>query len=108
MRESVTEDLYNRLIDINKQAFDAGLYDAAYHALMSALHCAAELKSNEPLIKVRTIATEQIKWIDENEPDYEHSTSSALKHHLPESIFTRMAIQADTIVKMRELKHRYF
>src|SRR5262245_40379596 len=39
--------LYERLMAAAREAFDAGLYEAAYHAVMAALH-AAESGGDEP------------------------------------------------------------
>ncbi len=95
------EDIYDRLLTINEEAFNAGYFDVAYYALMSALHCAEFMETDEPLLKVNHIAKKQIAWIDQNHPDYHHSTRSASKRHQPMSIFSTLASQAGMMIKMR-------
>ncbi len=102
MKNAIAEDIYNRSLTINKEAFQAGMYDSAYHALMSALHSAELLESNEPLLHISQVAKEQLAWIDEHHPEYEHSTASTTRRNLGRSIFALTASQADTIVKMRK------
>ncbi len=103
---TIAEDLFQRAIDINQEAFNAGLYDASYHALMTALHCAEHLESDQPLLMVSQLASEQINWIDTHKPEYEHSTQTANKHHLNKSIFTYLSDQAKMMVKMRIAKRK--
>ncbi len=75
--KTVTRDLYDRLIAVNQDAFVMGLFNAAYHALAGALHCARELQDADAIKHVKDIATVQLVWIDQNAPEYEHSTRSA-------------------------------
>jgi len=98
------ENLYQQLLAINAQAFQAHLFDAAYHALMAALECAKEMGSDEPLKNISQIAREQNAWIDRNHPEYGHSTQAAAQHNLPESILSRLAEQAEAILTMRKYK----
>ncbi len=89
----VTNDLLNRLMAANEDAFAAGLFNAAYHALAGALHCARQLQDEAALRRVRDAAGEQLVWIDQNAPDYEHSSQSAeVRGH--DSIFYLLARQA--------------
>ncbi len=98
-------DLYDRLIVINEEQFNARLFNAAYHALASAMHCANQLDQDDLLINISQIANKQIAWIDENYPDYEHSTRSAARRKLP-SIYKALAIQAETRLAMRQENRR--
>ncbi len=104
MDKPTAEDLYAQLIEINQHEFEAGYFNAAYHALMSALYCAERIPSNEPLVQVGKIAIEQIRWIDEHRPDYEHSTQSAAKRMQTDSIFSRLSTQAEMALKLRSVK----
>jgi len=105
VNQSVAEDLFNRALAINQDAFNAGLFNVAYHALMSALHCAELLESDQPLQKVSKLAIEQLAWIDQHYPEYEHSTQSALKLHMGDGIFLNLSHQAQTLLMMRQTKH---
>ncbi len=63
------QDLYRRAIALNQDAFQAGSFDAAYHALESALYLAEKLQHNEPIQQVIKIAAEQLAWIDKHAPE---------------------------------------
>ena len=102
-------DLYRRLLRNNQEAFALGQYDAAYHVLMAAMHCAQTLNDATSLTEIEHIASQQLKWIDTHCPEYPHSTQSASKRgHL--SIYENLLRQAKTRVRMiqrdLELKHR--
>ncbi len=91
--------LYNQLMTINEEAFAMGLFDAAYHALASALYCARQLQDEAALQRVEDIANVQLSWIDRNAPKYGHSSQSArLRGHA--SIFETLARQAATHVEI--------
>lgn len=97
----VPQDLYDRLMAVNQEGFDARLYDVAYHALASAMHAALFLESDEPLRAVAKRARDQGLWIDLNDPQYEHSTrSAATRNH--ESIFLMLVHQAETNIEIRQ------
>jgi hypothetical protein len=100
--QSVSQDLYDRLTVINKEAFDAVLFDTAYHALVGALHSARNLEADQPLIDVARRAKMQLSEIDQKHPDYEHSTRSASgRQH--DSIFLVLSRQAEAILQMRRV-----
>ena len=98
VQEPLTE-LYQQLLEINRQAFAAGHYDVAYHALMAALHCAQPLKDVDGLGEIKRVAEEQLQYIDRNQPQYEHSTRSAHQRgHV--SVYALLARQAETRVRI--------
>jgi hypothetical protein len=88
--------VFDRLLTLNHEAFAAGRYNAAYHALAAALHVAHALQDTEGLARVERLVGEQLVWIDDMAPEYEHSTPSAATrgHH---SIFTLLAHQAQAM-----------
>ena len=98
---SISQDLYDRLIVINKEAYNAQLFDAAYHALASALHCTQDLELDQPLADVAKLAKEQLSEIDQQHPEYEHSTRSASERN-HESIFFTLSRQAETLIRIRQ------
>jgi len=104
MNSQVAEDLYNRLLVINEEAFQAGFFDAAYHALASALHCAKLLDSDQPLLRISKLCKEQLAWIDRHHPEYHHSSWSASSRQTGRSIFMTLSLQAETDVKTRTIK----
>src|SRR5690242_10096385 len=100
MVTKIAEDLYHQAMAVNQKAFDVGLYNGAYHALMSALYFAEYISIDEPLQRISQTATKQLAWIDTHHPKYEHSTQSATKRNQPTSIYANLARQADAILKM--------
>ena len=99
----MTTDLYDRLLALNREAFAAGSYEVAYHALVAALHCAIDLKAPQLLSGVARRATEQMTWIDDHVPEHTLSIRSAgQRGH--KSIYGLLAQQATTHAHM--LVHR--
>ena len=84
---------FEQLMTIAKDSFTNRHFSVAYHALAAAYHCASDGKNESQLYIVERAAIEQLKWIDANAPDYEHSTKSAAgrKHA---SIFLVLSQQA--------------
>ncbi len=103
-KKSVCHDLYDRFLILNKEAFDARLFSAAYHALASALECAANIESDEPLLQISRLALEQLDWIDHNDPDYKHSSLSSSRRR-QESIFYLLSRQAEARLAIRQDNH---
>ena len=94
MDEQTIRDFYRDLMRMNRQCFEAGEFDIAYHTLMSALHCAQQLKDIPYLREIERIGMEQLKYIDAHHPEYEHSTVSASnRNHV--SVFQTLARQAN-------------
>ena len=52
-------DLYEQLVVLSQDAFDAGLYDVAYHTLSAALHWANSAHDLARLEEVATVARVQ-------------------------------------------------
>ena len=88
-----TDTMFERLIALNREAFEAGNYTTAYHILAAALHEAQEPHSAQRLFRVQHVADEQLGWIDYVDPECEHSTSSAEARGQP-SLFATLASQA--------------
>jgi uncharacterized protein YecT (DUF1311 family) len=62
--------MFERCMVLNREAFDAGHYNTAYHALAAALHEAQEQQETHTLFRVQQVAEEQIAWIDRVAPAY--------------------------------------
>lgn len=104
MSESnLNNNLYQRLMSINQEAFAGQRYNVAYHALMAALHCAQDLDDSQGLAEVERVANEQSSWIDAHHPEYEHSTQSASKRN-NSSIYVNAARQAHAGIRI--IQHR--
>jgi hypothetical protein len=88
-----TSTIFQRLMTLNREAFDAGHYHTAYHTLPAALYEAQEQQAAQDLATIQRVAEEQLAWIDHTAPAYEHSTpSAAARGHT--SIFAMLARQA--------------
>lgn len=86
-------DLYTRLLAANAEAMEAGLYQAAFHALVSALHAVEALPNPDRYEAVAAIAERQQRHIDEREPGHRLSTSSSHgRGHV--GLFPTLALQA--------------
>jgi hypothetical protein len=96
---AATTDLYERLLALNREAFAAGSYEVAYHALAAAMHCAIELEAPELLSDVAQRASEQMTWIDEHVPEHTLSTRSAGQRGNT-SVYGLLARQATTHAHM--------
>jgi hypothetical protein len=87
------ENLYQQARAINRCAFEGQEFDIAYHALVTALHCARCLGSVEHLREVEELALTQLTYIDKHHPEYAHSSASAQSRHRF-SVFDTAARQA--------------
>ncbi len=61
---SETADLFNALISISRQALSTAHYEAAYHALTAALHCAQDMKDADRLEEVAREAKQQLQHVN--------------------------------------------
>jgi hypothetical protein len=85
--------MFERLMTLNREAFEVGHYSTAYHILAAALHEAQAQQEAQDLCRVQQVAEEQLAGIDKADPTYEHSTPSA-KSRGHTSIFAMLARQA--------------
>jgi hypothetical protein len=92
-----TGSLFAHCIALNREAFAAGYYNTAYHALAAALHVAHARQEAEGLARVERLAVEQLAVLDATAPAYEYSTRSAEASGLP-SIFTMLAREAQAML----------
>ena len=97
--------LFERLMVLSHEAFDATHYSTAYHVLAAALHEASTRPGTHQLALVQRSAEAQLVGIDRDAPSYHHSTPSAAVRGR-QSIFTLLAHQAHTKIQMEHLSHR--
>jgi hypothetical protein len=97
-----SREIYDQLMDINKQAFGQGYYEVSYHVLAAALHCALLLEEQALLTALEQRASEQRDWIDSSASRHPLSSQSASLHGLP-SVYTNLLRQIQT----RELMQRH-
>jgi hypothetical protein len=97
--------MFERLMTLNREAFEVGHYSTAYHALTAALHEVQEQQAAQNLCRVQQVAEEQLAGIDRAAPTYEHSTrSAASRRHT--SIFAMLARQAHARFLMLQEENR--
>jgi hypothetical protein len=88
--------LYDRLVQLHTEAFEAGRYELAYHLLAAALHAAEELNSADLLHQVERMAGARQADIDRFHP--EHKVSTASSHGRGNfSLFTALAGTASAV-----------
>jgi hypothetical protein len=75
-----SQEIYDQLMDINKEAFKQGYYEVSYHALAAALHCARLLQEQAVLTVLEQRAREQRDWIDTAASGHPLSSQSAALH----------------------------
>jgi hypothetical protein len=92
--------LYEQLVTLSQDAFAAQLYNTSYHALAAALHCARVLPDDATLERIGALAEQQLAVIDNQDPDYEHSSAAAARRG-HDNIFSLLARQSRAIVEMR-------
>ena len=107
VNKSDLSDLYQRLMDINQEAFAREWYDVGYHALAGALYCAQILNDLTYLIEVENIASQQLEWIDDHHPEYQHSTASASRRG-HQCIYKNLINQARKGAQLRQEVNRKY
>lgn len=94
---------YSRALALNGQAFAAGHYEAAYHFLMAALHCAEDLGDARRLRDVAALACNQRDDLDRKSPDHRLATNSA---HGGRSVFAVAGAMADGVIQRLHAEER--
>ncbi len=73
-------DWFDQLMRINDEAFAAGRYETAYHALMAALHASQDAGDPVQLRRVEQTAEQQQDQIDTDSPRHRLSSGKAKRH----------------------------
>jgi hypothetical protein len=76
-RDNLTA-LYTTAVRLSLDAFAAGHYAMAYHALAAAMHGAFDLGDEQRLDAVTALAQEQNAWLAQHAPHHELSAQAAL------------------------------
>lgn len=101
------QEIYDLLMDINKEEFEQGHYEVAYHVLAAALHSALLLKELALLTALEQRAREQRDWLDTFASDHRLSShSAALYGH--ESAYTSLVrqIRSSELMLLHPPHHR--
>ena len=86
-------NLFDQTMAVNGEAFAAGHYEAAYHALMAALHLAQDLGDETRLRNVSQVAGQQRQTIDSLVPAHRLCSQEA-RSRGHESVFALAERQA--------------
>ncbi len=70
-------ELFKLLIAASKKAMERDYFEAAYHALTAALHCAQSMKDSDRLEEVATEARHQLTYINATAQDNVMSSFAA-------------------------------
>jgi hypothetical protein len=97
-----SREMYDKLMDINKEAFGQGYYEVSYHVLAAALHCALLLEEQALLTALEQRASEQRDWIDSSASGHPLSSQSASLHG-HQSVYTSLVKQ----IQIQELIQRH-
>ena len=71
------DKLYDRLMQMQERAFEAGRFQVSYHLLAAAVHAAEELKRAGLLDQLAELANSRQEDLDRREPMHAISTASA-------------------------------
>ena len=96
---------FAQLMQTNSEAFDAGRYEVAYHALMASLHAAQDAGDGDLLRAVERTAEQQQERIDADAPGHRLSSHEAKKHGAM-GIFRMAARQASARAAIVERERR--
>jgi len=81
MSDNELTEIYEQLLAISQRALASQHYEAAFHALSAALHCAEELKDEQRLSMVKQEAEHQKNFIDTHSPHHRMSTQTAAQRN---------------------------
>ena|SRR5687767_787170 len=72
-------DLYDRFLNLSREAFAAGNFSAAFHGLAAALHCAETLRDVDRLQIIAEEAERQLGVIDAEHPHHRIGSAAAAR-----------------------------
>jgi hypothetical protein len=73
-------EIYRKILELNRGAFDNGEYEIAYNLLTVALRCGERLGSIEHLKDVERLAEKESRHLDDHHPESEYSSKAANAH----------------------------
>ena len=80
VNEHQIEAIYQKVVELNRGAFDSGEYEIAYNLLTVALRCGQRLRSIEHLKEVERLAETESRYLDDHHPESEYSSKAANVH----------------------------
>jgi len=70
-------EIYQTLLELNRETFTGGEYEIAYSLLLVTLRCGQRLKSIEWLKEVKRVAENESRYLDDHHPESEYSNKTA-------------------------------
>ncbi len=98
-------ELFQAQVNTNKLAFEAGLFDVAFYALSSALHCAKELENDKALVLVRDLAHRQFESLKNNDTRFALSNHNGSGHKINVNLYASLSVQVGTYLNLRTIKN---
>ena len=99
------DEIYESLMVLSNNALTSNHYEAAYHMLTAAMHCASDLGDEQYLTRVEQEAKAQRDWIDSHTPEHRMSTQSTNKHH-GKNLYEMLARQATAQIAIAKQRNR--
>lgn len=97
--------VYDSAMELNSSSFAAGRWEVAYHFLMSAFHCAQDLRDIAKLTDVGQRFRDQLRVIDDTVPSHRLSSPSAQAHG-HRSIYDMGATTVDAALQRFDVQDR--
>lgn len=94
------DDLYARLMTLNRDAFADACYATAYHTLAAALQRAMHLNAVPLMCAVREVATAQMAWIETRMRTNTLTSRATLRHY--HDLYAALAEQAATQARVNQ------
>ncbi len=104
--ENTTEKIYEQLMAINRETFAKGLFEASYHALVSAFYVTSSLQADKLLSLIAQRAQEQLWWFDHYAEEHPFSSASAIRSEC-ENLYNVLAEQAQIQRRKAEWDRKY-
>ncbi|GCE03297.1 hypothetical protein [Dictyobacter aurantiacus] len=106
MPDIEAEKIYDQLMALNRETFAGGLFEASYHALVSAFYVASSLQADKLLSLIAQRAQEQLWWFDHYAEDHPFSSASATRNER-QNLYDALVDQAQTQRKKAEWDRKY-
>ncbi len=96
-------ELFDLLLDASRKAVASAHYEAAYHALTAALHCAQDMKDAKRLDEVAKEARQQLQRVNAEARNNTMSTFAAAQRPSGVDLYDTLARTASTRAQMVRL-----
>jgi hypothetical protein len=105
LMDNETSNIFEQLLTINETLFESKQYEAAYHILAAALHCARDERNADYLLSTSKIANQQGHWLDDNVPNHPLGTQAAVGRG-GTNLYLMLCHQAETHAHIIDTENR--